>query len=145
MFYQKYLMKWTEGFFIFMWRYVVMIESSKSSCFELFYKKIVFRNFTNFTGKHLLQESLVWCCCRGEESFGDGELWNNPERLKAVNCCCNLLHRRCLREPWMHSLEETTGGVLLKKVFLKIWQISQETPVLESFFNKVLGLDLQLY
>ena len=45
----------------------------------------------------------------------------------------------------MHRLEETTGGVLLKKVFLKIWQISQETPVLESFFNKVLGLDLQLY
>ena len=134
-----------EGFFIFMWWYVVMIESSKSSCFELFYKKIVFRNFTNFTGKHLLQESLVWCCCRGEESFGDGEFWNNPERLKAVNYCCNVLHRRCLWEPCMHPLEETTGGVLLKKVFLKIWQISQETPVLESFFNKVLGSDLQLY
>ena len=32
--------------------------------------------------------------------------------------------------------------MLLKKVFLKILQISQETPVFESLFNKVAGLQV---
>ena len=35
--------------------------------------------------------------------------------------------------------EVATGGVL-NKVFLKVLQISQETAVLESLFNKVGGL-----
>ena len=36
--------------------------------------------------------------------------------------------------------EAATEGVLLKKMFLKILRISQETPVLESLFNKVVDL-----
>ena len=32
-----------------------------------------------------------------------------------------------------------------KKLFLKIWKYSQETPALESLFNKVVGVGLQLY
>ena len=35
--------------------------------------------------------------------------------------------------------EAATGGVLSKKVFLKTSQYSQETPALESLFNKVAG------
>ena len=34
-------------------------------------------------------------------------------------------------------LEAATGGVLQKRLFLKISQCSQKTPVLESLFNKV--------
>ena len=36
--------------------------------------------------------------------------------------------------------EGATGGVLYKKLFLKISQISQENTQLESVFNKVAGL-----
>ena len=36
--------------------------------------------------------------------------------------------------------EATTGAVLKKTDFLKILQMSQETPMLESLFNKVVGL-----
>ena len=36
--------------------------------------------------------------------------------------------------------EAATGGVLRKKVFLKISQNSRKTPVLKSLFNKVVGL-----
>ena len=39
------------------------------------------------------------------------------------------------------SREVATGGVLFKKMFLKISQYSQgERPVLESLFNKIAGL-----
>ena len=36
--------------------------------------------------------------------------------------------------------EAAIGGDLSKKLFLKLLQYSQETPVLESLFNKVAGL-----
>ena len=36
--------------------------------------------------------------------------------------------------------EVVTGGVLLKKMFLKVSQISQETPVLEYLSEKAAGL-----
>ena len=40
----------------------------------------------------------------------------------------------------IRSSEAATGGVLQKKVFLKILKISQQkSPVLESLFNKVAG------
>ena len=38
------------------------------------------------------------------------------------------------------SLVVAIGGVLQKKVFSKISQNSQETPVLEPLFNKLAGL-----
>ena len=44
-----------------------------------------------------------------------------------------------------HKTEVATGGVLQRKVFLKISQILGKTPVLESLFNKAAGLSLQLY
>ena len=45
----------------------------------------------------------------------------------------------------MHT-EAAAGGVLYKKMFLKISQNSQENTCSRvSFFNKVAGLSLQLY
>ena len=41
--------------------------------------------------------------------------------------------------------EAATGGVLLKKLFLKISPISHVTPVLERLFNRVAGVQVQLY
>ena len=38
------------------------------------------------------------------------------------------------------SREVATGGVLFKKMFLKISQYSRERPVLDSLFNKIAGL-----
>ena len=38
--------------------------------------------------------------------------------------------------------KQSPGGVLRKKLFLKISQNSQKTPLPESFFNKVAGLRL---
>ena len=37
-------------------------------------------------------------------------------------------------------VQKQPPGCSLKKVFLKILQISRKTPVLESLFNKVAGL-----
>ena len=41
---------------------------------------------------------------------------------------------------YYHSPQAASGGVLLKKLLLKIYKYSKETPVLESLFNKVAGL-----
>ena len=38
---------------------------------------------------------------RTPANISDGELCNSCERLKAVNCCCKVLHLRCLRRSWL--------------------------------------------
>ena len=43
-----------------------------------------------------------------------------------------------------HDSEATTGGFLQKKLFLKIHNIPRKTPVLESLFNEVAGLQVNL-
>ena len=41
--------------------------------------------------------------------------------------------------------EAATRGVLQNKVFLKISQILQKTPMLESLFNKIAGLQVKMF
>ena len=65
-------------------------------------------------------------------------MWSLGRHIMNVLWPLNL--DRVPSEQRVQWIKAATGSVLLKKVLLKILQISQETPVLESLFNKVAGL-----
>ena len=93
-------------------------RNHRSSSSQIFFKKGVLKNFVNVTGKHLFWSLFLIKL----QIWGLAYLLRRDSNTGAM--------RKKLQK---HSFAD----ILQKKVFLKISQISQQIPVLESLFNKI--------